>query len=202
MCMLEAGRWASRISTRGRSAERAIRAARRLIDEVFEVTDRKWRGIGTIPQSGFACGPNIAEFDAESRFAVASLQVARIDDVHQRADFARRPQAARLSGVWKDLHAGTSAGGDDGFFGGGLCGLLQLRSIPQGGARATREEHDAMHRDSAMPTPIDFDRMTCPMPLADLRARAPGAWQRRQADGRPDPTCLSCPPWATTSFRA
>lgn len=51
-------------------------AARRLMAEVFTVTDRKWRGIGTIPHSGFRLAPGYAEFDAEQRFAVAGLQVA------------------------------------------------------------------------------------------------------------------------------
>ena len=50
--------------------------ALRLIRDVFEVTDRKWRGIGTIPQSGFRLSPAYAEFDAEQRFAVEGVQVA------------------------------------------------------------------------------------------------------------------------------
>jgi hydrogenase expression/formation protein HypD len=48
-------------------------AALRLIREVFEITDRKWRGIGTISQSGFRLSPAYADFDAESRFAVESI---------------------------------------------------------------------------------------------------------------------------------
>ncbi|HVX11538.1 MAG TPA: hydrogenase formation protein HypD [Pirellulales bacterium] len=50
-------------------------AARRLIDDVFEVCDRKWRGIGTIPNSGYRLSPEYAIFDAERRFAVDRLQV-------------------------------------------------------------------------------------------------------------------------------
>jgi hydrogenase expression/formation protein HypD len=50
--------------------------ALRLIREVFEVTDRKWRGIGTIPQSGFRLSAAYAEFDAEQRFNVEGVQVA------------------------------------------------------------------------------------------------------------------------------
>jgi len=51
-------------------------AALRLIRDVFEVTDRKWRGIGTIPQSGYRLSPDYAEFDAEKRFEVEGVQVA------------------------------------------------------------------------------------------------------------------------------
>lgn len=42
--------------------------ARALLEEVFEVTDYKWRGIGLIPQSGYRLRPAYAGFDAELRF--------------------------------------------------------------------------------------------------------------------------------------
>ena len=51
-------------------------AALRLIRDVFEVSDRKWRGIGMIPGSGFRLSPAFAEFDAEQRFALDAVQVA------------------------------------------------------------------------------------------------------------------------------
>jgi hydrogenase expression/formation protein HypD len=51
-------------------------AALRLIRDVFEVTDRKWRGIGAIPQSGYRLSPAYTEFDAEKRFEVEDVQVA------------------------------------------------------------------------------------------------------------------------------
>jgi hydrogenase expression/formation protein HypD len=50
--------------------------ALRLLRDVFQVTDRKWRGIGTIPQSGLRLSPAYAEFDAEQRFDVEGVQVA------------------------------------------------------------------------------------------------------------------------------
>jgi hydrogenase expression/formation protein HypD len=46
-------------------------AAQKIVGEVFRVTDRKWRGIGTIPQSGFALTDAYGDFDAEQRFGVA-----------------------------------------------------------------------------------------------------------------------------------
>jgi hydrogenase expression/formation protein HypD len=49
--------------------------ARRLLDEVFETGDRKWRGIGTIPMSGYRLRPEYADCDAEKRFAVADIRV-------------------------------------------------------------------------------------------------------------------------------
>ncbi len=76
VAMLEAGR-----SGVDNQYARAVRregnaAARRLIGEVFEVADRKWRGIGTIPQSGYRLAPAYADFDAERRFAVQGMEVA------------------------------------------------------------------------------------------------------------------------------
>ncbi|WP_442509363.1 hydrogenase formation protein HypD [Novipirellula sp. SH528] len=51
------------------------RAAQGLIKEVFEVTDRKWRGIGTIPRSGYRLRAEYEHFDAEQRFSVSEMLV-------------------------------------------------------------------------------------------------------------------------------
>jgi hydrogenase expression/formation protein HypD len=48
-------------------------AAQRLVDEVFEVCDRKWRGIGAIPTSGLRLRPELERFDAERRFGVGEI---------------------------------------------------------------------------------------------------------------------------------
>jgi hydrogenase expression/formation protein HypD len=44
--------------------------AKRLLDEVFEVCDRKWRGIGSIPKSGYRLCYEYRAHDAEQRFEV------------------------------------------------------------------------------------------------------------------------------------
>lgn len=49
--------------------------ARELVSRVFELTDRKWRGVGTIPRSGLALRPEFADFDAEMRFGLGALEV-------------------------------------------------------------------------------------------------------------------------------
>jgi len=49
--------------------------ARSMLEEVFDVTDRRWRGIGDIPQSGWNLSEAYAEFDASRRFAVEDLTV-------------------------------------------------------------------------------------------------------------------------------
>lgn len=49
-------------------------AAQRILDEVFRVTDRKWRGVGNIPQSGLQLNRDYAAFDAEERFDLADVK--------------------------------------------------------------------------------------------------------------------------------
>jgi hydrogenase expression/formation protein HypD len=58
--------------------QRAVRfegneSAQRAIRSVFESVDRKWRGIGVIPQSGWGLSPDFQEFDAEKRFDVKNI---------------------------------------------------------------------------------------------------------------------------------
>ena len=48
-------------------------AARELVERVFEICDRPWRGIGTIPGSGYRLRPEFAAFDAERLFDVADV---------------------------------------------------------------------------------------------------------------------------------
>ncbi len=49
--------------------------AQDLINKVFEITDRKWRGIGTIPASGWRLRDDFAQYDAERIFDLESLEV-------------------------------------------------------------------------------------------------------------------------------
>jgi hydrogenase expression/formation protein HypD len=50
--------------------------AQKLLAEVFEVCDRQWRGIGTIPRSGYRLRGEYAAFDAEQRFGVSGVRTA------------------------------------------------------------------------------------------------------------------------------
>lgn len=49
------------------------RAARGRMDEVFEVADRKWRGVGTIPKSGLKLRWEFRAQDAERKFEVQEI---------------------------------------------------------------------------------------------------------------------------------
>jgi hydrogenase expression/formation protein HypD len=45
-------------------------AAQKMIDDVFESSDREWRGIGTIPGSGFELREDFSAYDANKKFRV------------------------------------------------------------------------------------------------------------------------------------
>lgn len=47
--------------------------AQKMLADVFTVTDRTWRGIGEIPQSGWRLSDAYRDFDAEIRFAVSDI---------------------------------------------------------------------------------------------------------------------------------
>ncbi|MCD4708203.1 MAG: hydrogenase formation protein HypD [Candidatus Sabulitectum sp.] len=46
-----------------------------LLDSVYEVVDRKWRGLGVIPRGGFDLRSEYKKYDASVRFKVSSLAV-------------------------------------------------------------------------------------------------------------------------------
>lgn len=48
--------------------------AQKMLEDVFEITDRTWRGIGAIPQSGWRLRPAYRDFDAETKFAVTHIR--------------------------------------------------------------------------------------------------------------------------------
>ena len=70
---LEEGRWGVE-NQYSRAVKREGNVpAQRLVNQVFQVCDRQWRGIGLIPQSGYCLRPEFAAFDAALRFKVDGL---------------------------------------------------------------------------------------------------------------------------------
>ena len=73
VAQLETGRYAvenqyARVLGRGGN-----RPAQELVARVFEVTDRKWRGVGGIPRSGLRLRGQFSGLDAEQRFDVGGI---------------------------------------------------------------------------------------------------------------------------------
>lgn len=77
MCVrqLEAGR-AEVENQYARSVQReGNRSARTLMERVFRVVSRKWRGVGEIPMSGYGLREQFSAYDAEVRFGVADYHI-------------------------------------------------------------------------------------------------------------------------------
>ena len=50
-------------------------AAKKVIDTVFEIGNREWRGIGEIPLSGYKLKKDYCDFDAERKFGISHIKV-------------------------------------------------------------------------------------------------------------------------------
>lgn len=50
--------------------------AQNVIRQVFMECDKNWRGIGSIPMSGWRLRPEYSQFDAEQRFSVTGIQTS------------------------------------------------------------------------------------------------------------------------------
>jgi len=71
---LEAGRYEVENQYRRVLDRAGNRPAQQLIFEVFEISDRKWRGVGSIPKSGYRLRWEYRDHDAERLFEVEDIQ--------------------------------------------------------------------------------------------------------------------------------
>ncbi|QDT28545.1 hydrogenase formation protein HypD [Gimesia panareensis] len=55
--------------------EAGNRAARDLVQEIYQVSDRAWRGFGVIPRGGLELSPEWSQYDARIRFEKQALPV-------------------------------------------------------------------------------------------------------------------------------
>ena len=55
-------------------------AAKKVIQQVFEVGNREWRGIGEIPNSGYKIKKAYSAYDAETKFSIESIKVPESTD--------------------------------------------------------------------------------------------------------------------------
>ena len=89
----------SRTSTPAPSGREGNPASRQLIDDVFEVCDRKWRGVGLIPQSGYRLRAEYRDHDAERLFAVDDIETQESSVCISGQILQGAEEAARLPGV-------------------------------------------------------------------------------------------------------
>ena len=55
-------------------------AAINVINQIFQIGNREWRGIGEIPNSGYVLTPEFKEFDAETKFGISNIKVPENPD--------------------------------------------------------------------------------------------------------------------------
>jgi hydrogenase expression/formation protein HypD len=70
---LEEGRWGVENQYTRSVTREGNQPAQKLVAEVFEICDRPWRGIGTIPRSGYRLREEYAAHDAEGRFDLQAV---------------------------------------------------------------------------------------------------------------------------------
>jgi hydrogenase expression/formation protein HypD len=73
--MLEAGRWGVTNPYARAVTREGNLPAQAMLDDIFQVCDRAWRGIGVIPQSGLELKPQYALHDAVRRFGLSTTIV-------------------------------------------------------------------------------------------------------------------------------
>ncbi|MCA9138162.1 MAG: hydrogenase formation protein HypD [Planctomycetales bacterium] len=118
-------------------------AAQAVIAEVFTTTDRNWRGIGTIPNSGWKLSDAYRDFDAELKFSVAAITavespLCRAGDVLKGA--IKPNQCAAFGTTCTPRHplGATMVSGE------GACAAYYNYGrlvVPEGGATPKTEKH-------------------------------------------------------------
>jgi hydrogenase expression/formation protein HypD len=101
-------------------------AAQSLIQEVFEITDRSWRGIGEIPSSGLRLTQDYADFDAERRFPSYGPPRVRASVCISGEILQGLKKPAACPAFWDRMHAGTPAWRYHGLIGRRMRSALQL----------------------------------------------------------------------------
>jgi hydrogenase expression/formation protein HypD len=92
VAQLEAGEAGVEIQYRRAVRSEGNPAARALMEEVFEVADRPWRGIGVVPRGGLVLRGPYRDFDAAAAFAELAPSVA-----------PREPAACRAGDVLRGV---------------------------------------------------------------------------------------------------
>ena len=114
---------------------RATSRRMEMLRDVFEVTDRTWRGIGMIPQSGWRLSERYAELRRRAAVLGQRHPHRRVAAVPLRRGAAGPDQAARVRGLRQGVHAAQPARRDDGVLGGRLRGVLHLPPARASAAR-------------------------------------------------------------------
>ena len=101
-------------------------AARKMLEDVFEVVDRSWRGIGMIPDSGWRLSERYRDVRRRAPLLGRRHPHRGVGGLPQRRGAAGPDQAARVRGVRHAVHPAQAARRHHGLQRGRLRGLLPL----------------------------------------------------------------------------
>ena len=162
----------------GRAGRGQPRRRRRCSQDVFEVTDRTWRGIGDDPAQRLAAVASATPTSTPSSGSRSPTSTPRSRPICRSGRGAAGPdQAARVRGVRQGVHAAQPARRDDGVLRGRVRRLLPVPPARAGGDRLMPE---------GPRRPIDLDGLGLSRPAARLPDDRHGARRRRRDVGRAD----------------
>ena len=101
----------------------------KMLEDVFEVVDRSWRGIGMIPKSGWRLSERYRDVRRRAPFPGRRHPHRGVEDLPQRRGAAGSDQAARVRGLRQGVHAAQPARRHHGLQRGRLRGLLPLPAV-------------------------------------------------------------------------
>ena len=107
------------------------RAARDLIFEVFEVGDRKWRGVGSIPKSGYKLRYEYRAHDAEKLFEVDAIATQESSACISGLILRGLKKPSDCPAFGRECTPQQSARRHDGLGRGRLRRLLPVRPLPR-----------------------------------------------------------------------
>ncbi len=113
-------------------------AAKAMLNDVFEITDRAWRGIGVIPQSGWRLASEVPPLRRRGSLRGRRHPYRRVRHLPLWRGSAGADQAARVRGVRQGVHPTQPARRDDGLLRGCLRGLLPVPPPRLGALRGLR----------------------------------------------------------------
>ena len=146
------------------------RAAQKLLSEVFEVTDRAWRGIGVIPKSGWRLNDDYRDFDAEERFHITGIHTEESPLCHSGDVLRGAIKPAQCPTFGKECTPRhplgatmvSSEGACAAYYNYGR--FLSAAELANAGTAFTGAAHALTTSKSGAP---DFSNWTCPLPLRD-----------------------------------
>jgi len=105
--MLEAGEYGVQNQYLRSVKKEGNRPAQNLVQEVFEVAPRKWRGMGEIPASGLKIRAKYRKYDAEEKFALEAIDTQEPPECESGAvlqGLIKPPECSAFGSTCTPLH--------------------------------------------------------------------------------------------------